>query len=360
MALPGKHVQVADRVRETTTSTGTGDLALDGAMDGFKSFAVGTVLGGDYFCYEVHAVDAGGVPTGEWETGIGAVGGTTPNWTLRRLYCLKNSAGTSGPSGFLNFAAGTKHVSLSIVAANLDDRKIDAVPIIYVRSDGNDANTGFANTAGGAVATLAAAVVRATAFREATIEIGAGTFAGAGVYDHDIDLYIVGAGAGVTVIDEFSVGGRNVIANLSGLTVSALRVEGASCFIWGELLDFAANAGGPHIAANDGGRIDLGEYTISGSADSHIAAGVRGRATLEGAITLAADVTFAGGFACATGPQAIIDTPYGAPVIDTATYTVTGPRYVAERNSVIDTQGSGATYFPGTVAGTTDSGGQYL
>ena len=46
--------------------------------------------------------------------------------------------------------------------------------------------------------------------------------------------------------------------------------------------------------------------------------------------------------------------------IDTAAYAVTGPRYVAERNSVIDTTGSGANYFPGSVAGSTANGGQYL
>jgi hypothetical protein len=37
----------------------------------------------------------------------------------------------------------------------------------------------------------------------------------------------------------------------------------------------------------------------------------------------------------------------------------TGKRYVAELNGVINTFGGGANYFPGNVAGTTATGGQY-
>ena len=46
-----------------------------------------------------------------------------------------------------------------------------------------------------------------------------------------------------------------------------------------------------------------------------------------------------------------------APII---TGTATGIRYSASRNSIIDTGGGGAEYFPGDTAGTTASGGQYL
>ena len=31
---------LADRVRQTTTSTGTGTITLDGSVEGFQSFAV--------------------------------------------------------------------------------------------------------------------------------------------------------------------------------------------------------------------------------------------------------------------------------------------------------------------------------
>jgi hypothetical protein len=38
----------------------------------------------------------------------------------------------------------------------------------------------------------------------------------------------------------------------------------------------------------------------------------------------------------------------------------TGKRYSVNENSVIETGGSGASYFPGDVAGSAANGGQYL
>jgi hypothetical protein len=42
------------------------------------------------------------------------------------------------------------------------------------------------------------------------------------------------------------------------------------------------------------------------------------------------------------------------------TGTATGKRYNILSGSIVDTFGSGSTYFPGDVAGTTATGGQYL
>jgi len=38
---------------------------------------------------------------------------------------------------------------------------------------------------------------------------------------------------------------------------------------------------------------------------------------------------------------------------------VTGPKYHAAMNGCIDSSGSGVNYYPGTVAGTLATGGQY-
>jgi len=60
-----------DRVKETTTTTGTGDITLAGAVSGFQSFntAFGT---GDFFHYAV--LDSNGTA---WETGQGYLSGAT-------------------------------------------------------------------------------------------------------------------------------------------------------------------------------------------------------------------------------------------------------------------------------------------
>ena len=58
----------ADRVMETSTTTGASDFTLAGAVTGYISFntAFGT---GATFRYCIEAVDGDGVPTGEWEVG---------------------------------------------------------------------------------------------------------------------------------------------------------------------------------------------------------------------------------------------------------------------------------------------------
>ena len=38
---------------------------------------------------------------------------------------------------------------------------------------------------------------------------------------------------------------------------------------------------------------------------------------------------------------------------------VTGQRYLVQQNGIIQTSGGGSAYFPGTVAGSFDTGGQY-
>ncbi len=89
---------VKDRVKETSTTAGTGTLTLAGASAGFQSFA--TIGNGNttYYCI----VD---VVTGAWEVGIGTY--TSSGTTLSRDTVLSNSSGTTSP---ISFAANSKDV----------------------------------------------------------------------------------------------------------------------------------------------------------------------------------------------------------------------------------------------------------
>jgi hypothetical protein len=100
----------ADRVLETTTSTGTGDITTAGAVTGFQTFntAIGTNVMTDY-C--IVAVDGSGVPTGEWEVGEGYLSGST---TLVRAVPLSGSASTP-----VSFSAGTKRVFITHAAEEM-------------------------------------------------------------------------------------------------------------------------------------------------------------------------------------------------------------------------------------------------
>jgi len=83
---------LADRVRETTTSTGTGTITLAGAVDGFQSFSV---IGNNNTTYYTIA------STTQWEVGIGQYYGGT----LSRDTILSSSTGSA-----VNLSAGSKDV----------------------------------------------------------------------------------------------------------------------------------------------------------------------------------------------------------------------------------------------------------
>ena len=86
---------VADRVQETTTSTGTGTITLAGAVTGFQSFAV--IGNGNNTFYTI-------TDGTNWEVGIGTY--TSSGTTLSRDTVLSSSNSGS----LVNFSAGTKNV----------------------------------------------------------------------------------------------------------------------------------------------------------------------------------------------------------------------------------------------------------
>lgn len=90
-----------DRVKETTSSTGTGSVTLAGAASGFQSFSV--IGNGNTTYYAI-------VGTAEWEVGIGTY--TSSGTTLSRDTVLESSNGGS----LVNFSAGTKDVFVTYPA----------------------------------------------------------------------------------------------------------------------------------------------------------------------------------------------------------------------------------------------------
>jgi hypothetical protein len=88
---------LADRVRETTATTGTGAVTLGGAVIGFQTFSA---IGNANTTYYAIA----GQGTSEWEVGIGTY--TASGTTLSRDTVLASSNSGS----LVNFSAGTKDV----------------------------------------------------------------------------------------------------------------------------------------------------------------------------------------------------------------------------------------------------------
>jgi hypothetical protein len=96
---------VADRVKETSTTAGTGTLTLAGASAGFQSFAV--IGDGNTTYYTI--VDS---VANTWEVGIGTY--TASGTTLARNTVLSNSSGTTTQ---INFAANAKDVFVTYPAS---------------------------------------------------------------------------------------------------------------------------------------------------------------------------------------------------------------------------------------------------
>lgn len=93
-----------DRVKETTTTTGTGDVTLAGAVSQFRAFSA-VAANGDVLFYAI--VGQSGT---EWEVGYGTYN-SGPN-TITRTQVLASS--NSG--ALVNFSAGTKDVFITIPA----------------------------------------------------------------------------------------------------------------------------------------------------------------------------------------------------------------------------------------------------
>jgi hypothetical protein len=95
---------VADRVKETTTTTGQGTVTLSGASAGFQSFAAVGNGNTTYYCIAAQ--------TGtEWEVGIGTY--TASGTTLSRDSVFSSSAGGTTKT---TFSAGTKDVFVTYPA----------------------------------------------------------------------------------------------------------------------------------------------------------------------------------------------------------------------------------------------------
>ena len=109
---------INDRVKETSTTTGTGTLNLAGAQTGFDTVVAG--VGNSNTTY--YAIYNQG--TSEWEVGIGTVTDATPD-TLSRDTVISSSNSDSA----VTFSAGTKDVFCTLPASKAVYLDASGVPV---------------------------------------------------------------------------------------------------------------------------------------------------------------------------------------------------------------------------------------
>ena len=98
-------VVINDRVKVTSTTTGTGAMALGSAVTGFETFAQG--IGNNnttYYCIFNQG-------TSEFEVGLGTLDGSSANLTRTTVISSSNS------DAAVNFSAGTKDVFCTLPAS---------------------------------------------------------------------------------------------------------------------------------------------------------------------------------------------------------------------------------------------------
>jgi hypothetical protein len=98
-----------DRVKETSTTTGTGTFDLDGAVTGFETFVAGiATTNTTYYCIAHQTED-------EWEVGVGTVTDASPDTLSRSAISSSNS------DGLVDFSAGTSDVFCTFPASKTMD-----------------------------------------------------------------------------------------------------------------------------------------------------------------------------------------------------------------------------------------------
>jgi len=114
---------INDRVKETSTTTGTGTFNLAGAETGYESFVSGVGTGNTtYYAIELNSA-------GEWEVGIGTVTSGSPD-TLSRDTIISSSNSDAA----VNFSSGTKNVFCTLPAKKTISPVMDATTFVVTHA----------------------------------------------------------------------------------------------------------------------------------------------------------------------------------------------------------------------------------
>lgn len=291
--------------------------------------------------------------------------GTPTSGTLTNCTGLPISSGVSG--------LGTNVATRLAINGGIREILI-ASRTYYVRTDGSDSNTGLVDSAGGAFLTIQKAWDTITSLdingQSVVVQIGDGTYtAGCTCSGH-----VTGQTSAIIFRGNTGTPSNVVVSTTSANCFTAtghawIRVEymklqtttGGSCLqssFSAQLFQggcvFGASASS-HIEAFFFGTVwcDVA-YTVNGSAGIHLHAYSFGVIDIYAiTVTISGTPAFSNFFSGCN--QATILAP-----ASTFSGAATGTRYLSHKNAVIDTNGGGTSFFPGSVAGSTATGGIYV
>ncbi len=242
----------------------------------------------------------------------------------------------------------------------------------YVRTDGSDSNDGLSNASGGAFLTIQkaynAAVTLDLSGYTVTIQIADGTYTdGLSIMSPLVGGTLTIKGNATTPDNVLiSTAGNSIYVSGTGPNVSIQSLKVASsggdgiavgngANVFGSAISFGVCAGAHVRAFANGVYTPLTSEKWSGNAQGHYltsSGGVVNGNTV--AVNVSAAISF--GLATVFCETSSIVNFYALTYSGSA---VTGTRYSVTQNSVCNTYSGGASYFPGSVAGGSSTGGQY-
>jgi hypothetical protein len=207
---------LADRVKDSTTTTGTGTVTLSGtAATGFQNFSV---IGNGNTTYYTIA----GQGTTEWEVGIGTYASAGP--TLARTTILSSSNGGSAVS----FSSGTKDVfvtypsskSVNLDASSNANALGTVASAVLTNATGLPIATGVSGLGTG-VATFLATPSSANLAAAVTNETGSGALVFA--TSPTLVTPVIGVATGTSLAVTAELTGAEVIAS-NGLIINNMTI----------------------------------------------------------------------------------------------------------------------------------------
>jgi hypothetical protein len=246
----------------------------------------------------------------------------------------------------------------------------------FVRTDGNDSNSGLVDSSAGAFLTIAKAI----GVVWDTLDLGGYTVTikiGDGTYTASTPVYGLLNGRGTVRLRGNVSSPQNVVIQTTGANCFTFHEDAAA---WVEDMELRTVTSGSclsvnggawvrfqnvrfgqaatgHLAVFDSGTnvVAIGNYSIVGSAPVHANTGLSCQLSIRNrTITLVGTPNWSTSFVFGLSSASLI--------MDGNTFSgaATGKRFQVEANAVLQTFGASATYLPGSVNGTTATGGQYL
>lgn len=153
----------ADRVKETSTTTGAGTYDLDGGVTGFRTFVAGIGTGNTCWYVATNGVD--------WEIGVGTVTDASPDTLARTTILSSSNAGAA-----VNWGAGTKTLFCGLPASKAKEAASQTVAGVVELAIAAEYRTGTDTARVPAIDQIWAAAAEVTLTDAATIAVGMSTF----------------------------------------------------------------------------------------------------------------------------------------------------------------------------------------